>query len=56
MNLKSVPLHIWTATCVATIGLIEVFVFHHVWSGCLLIAASVGLAAWTLIRVRQSKG
>jgi hypothetical protein len=40
---------------VAAIGLIDVFIFHHIWSGCLLIAASMGLTAWTLIRVRQSK-
>jgi hypothetical protein len=39
---------------VATIGLIDVVVFHNIWSGCLLIAASVGLAVWTLIWGRQS--
>jgi hypothetical protein len=56
MNLKSVPLHVWTATCAATIGLIDIVVFHHIWGGCLLVAASVALAAWAPIRVRQSKG
>lgn len=54
MNLKSVPLNVWSAICVATIGLIDVGVFHHIWSGCFLIAASLGLAVWALIRVRQS--
>jgi hypothetical protein len=56
MSLKSIPLHVWTAICVATIGLIDVVSFDQIWSGCLLIAASVGLAVWALVRARQSKG
>jgi Flp pilus assembly protein TadB len=55
MNLKSVPLHVWTATCAASIGLIDVVVFHHIWSGCLLIAASVGLAAWAWKRFKDAR-
>jgi len=55
MNLKSVPLHVWTATCAATIGLIDVVVFHHIWSGCLLIAASVGLAAWAWKQFKDAR-